>query len=155
MKNLLDPRCVVAQPADEDRRDEGRILPEIEDRLVEKRERLNYFIITASTAVIAFTFNNLNSPEGILRQGSLLQPLTGWSLLFLASVAALYLIRRRHTEYARYLDELHKRTTPPSENVRARYRDRIAIVEFFMIEFFLAGMALLIIAHAVALLTST
>jgi hypothetical protein len=40
---------------------------ELADRLVERRERLAYFLITSSTAIIAFTVTQLGQQDGPLR----------------------------------------------------------------------------------------
>jgi hypothetical protein len=124
---------------------------QLADKLIEKRERLLYFIVTASTAVIAFTFNNLSSSAGILHAAPAWLPISGWALLLLAAGAALYLIRRRHKEYFRYIDELYGRRPSPSEIEVMAFRKLVARFELLMMSLFLVGVLLLVIAYAIAL----
>jgi hypothetical protein len=71
-------------------------IDELTDRLIEKREKLQYFIITAATAVTVFTFNDFNKPLGLLRSGPAWLPLLGWLLLTTSSGLSLYVLRKRH-----------------------------------------------------------
>jgi hypothetical protein len=134
-------------PADQS----GLQLADIEDKLVEKREKLAYFIITASAALIAFTFNNLNSPNDVLRKAPLCLLLVGWALLLLAAAVSLFIIRKRHTTYAEVIDEIRGRAKVPSETSVIGYRRSMRLLEAVTMALFFAGFVVLAVAHAIAL----
>src|SRR5919106_5268954 len=79
---------------------------DLADRLIEKREKFQYFVITGATAVIVFTFNNFNDPNGVLRLGPHVITIVGWGLLLVSAAAALLLFPLRHARYAGFLDLL-------------------------------------------------
>ncbi len=82
-----------------------RLSSELGDKLIEKREKLSYFMVTASVGVIVFTFNNLNKPDSVLRvrPGTRGFMIWGSISLLLAALASLYGIYERHGQYARWL----------------------------------------------------
>lgn len=128
---------------------------ELAEKLIEKREKLQYFIITASVAIIAFTFSNLNPGTGLLRDGSASLAIAGWALLLLAAGCSLLLIRARHEVYRVFVDMRYERRTVPTEEERTRVvrlQRRMGAGEMLMMVFFFAGAGVLAAAHGVALL---
>jgi TRAP-type C4-dicarboxylate transport system permease small subunit len=126
-------------------------LADIEDKLVEKREKLAYFIITASAALTAFTFNNLNSPDDVLRKAPLWVLLVGWALLLLAAAVSLLIIRKRHTTYAEVIEESRGQAERPSEESVIAYRRSMRRFEAVTMALFFAGFVVLAVAHVIAL----
>jgi hypothetical protein len=108
-------------PQDGIGRDEQGIefIDDLTHRLFELREKLNYFLITASTAVVVFTFNNLNSAQGTLGRASHILIAIGFGGMIGASGASLIVLYLRHSQYRRYLQIRYDgRVTPNEEELR-------------------------------------
>jgi hypothetical protein len=130
-------------------------LDDLTDRLIEKRERFQYFIVTASTAVLVFTFNNFNQPDGILRLGPRWLVIVGWFALLLAAAAALLQIALRHERYWRYIKTREAGAVRPRDDEEQGWVDvtRKIIVgaRWAMAILFVAGVGCLTTAAAVAI----
>jgi hypothetical protein len=125
---------------------------DLADRLIEKREKFQYFIITGATAVIVFTFNNFNEPNGVLRLGPHPLTIVGWILLLLAAAAALGLFPLRHARYAGFLDLLEAGQRKPTGELllkEQRSRSLVRFVEGVMGLAFVAGIGAITIAAAI------
>jgi hypothetical protein len=77
-------------------------LDDLTDRLIEKRERFQYFIVAAATAVLVFTFNDYDEKGGILRLGPRGLVVASWACLLASAGAALFQIALRHDRYWRF-----------------------------------------------------
>ena len=125
---------------------------EMADRLIEKREKLQYFLVTAATAVIVFTFNDFNDPQGILQEGSVRLTLAGWLVLLLSSALALYGLRARHWVYSRAIADMRSEDPLPLEQKRAGVQTRIIWASHLMWAFFIIGTGLMAFSYSLALL---
>src|SRR5947208_77768 len=109
---------------------------ELADRLIERRERLAYFLITSSTAIIAFTVTQLGQTDGPLRGASIPWLAVGWAGLLLSAGASLLLIWYRHESYSLYLDELYGHSYSEKQLARSVRRvvlfQKIALALFFI-----------------------
>jgi hypothetical protein len=126
---------------------------ELTDKLIDKREKLQYFIITASTAVIVFSFNDFNKAQGTLRHGPLNLIMGGWIVLLLASAFSLYALRARQWVYGRAIDEI-RGTDPLKEEDKTRIgkvQTRIRWAGNLMSACFVGGVTLLAFAYVFAL----
>ena len=127
-----------------------RLSSELGDKLIEKREKLSYFMVTASIGVIVFTFNNLNKKDSILRirAGTRVFMIWGSVALLLAALAALYSIYERHRQYARWLT-VQDHGDPEGKISRRMDRADIALsaAAIGLPTAFLTGMSLLLVAY--------
>jgi hypothetical protein len=136
---------------------EGPNTEEVTDRLIEKVEKLNYFLVTASTAVLVFTFNDFNSSTGLLQSSPVLLVAFGWAFLIMSSVASLLVVRDGHELYRIYIKLRNQRLDqPPPETQRIvqRLYARTRFLEITMIGGFLLGIAVLASAYIAALTRS-
>jgi lysylphosphatidylglycerol synthetase-like protein (DUF2156 family) len=125
---------------------------DLADRLIEKRERLHYFIVTASAAVIAFSLGALQPPRPPLTDASKTTAMFAGAALLLAAGTALGGIFYRHRVYANYLDVISGLRQPLSAKKQKRIRKAFAWIEGVMIGLFFAGFAVLAGVDAVVLL---
>jgi hypothetical protein len=114
---------------------ESVTVDELADKLIERRERLAYFLITGGTTIIAFTVTQLNEKGGPLREASIPWLSIGWLVLLLSAGSSLMLIWKRHQSYALYIGWLYGREgVSPQERARARRgvdRWQMAALAFF------------------------
>jgi hypothetical protein len=122
---------------------------ELADKLIERRERLAYFLITGSTAIIAFTVTQLNRSNGPLRTASIPWLTVGWLGLLLSAGSSLMLIWRRHQAYALYLDSLYGVQTEDKERTKAQ--DRVNRWQMAGLAFFFLGSLVEVATWSVAL----
>ncbi len=122
---------------------------ELADKLFERRERLAYFLITGSTAIIAFTVTQLNQKNGPLRSASIPWLAVGWAGLLLSAGSSLMLIWRRHQAYALYLDSLYG--IPIDDSKRKKARDQVSRWQRAGLVFFFFGSLIEFASWAVAL----
>jgi hypothetical protein len=125
---------------------------DLSDRLIEKREKFQYFIITGATAVIVFTFNNFNEPNGVLRLGPHWLTIGGWLVLLISAAAALFLFPLRHSRYAGFLDLLEAgQRQPTGDKLRKEKRSRrlVRLTEWVMGVAFITGVGALTVAAAI------
>jgi hypothetical protein len=153
------PSTGIPQPlADSGSADRLKI-EELSDKLIEKREKLEYFIITASTAVIVFSFNDFNKADGVLQGGALWLTMLAWSLLLLAPGFALLAIRRRHGQYAISQEWLRQNRSAPRDDAERSRIERgklgVKVGDQLMGAFFIGGMAVLALSYSFALLSQT
>lgn len=131
-------------------------IEELGDKLIEKREKLEYFLITASTAVIVFSFNDFNRKDGLLQGGHLWLTMIAWSLLLLSPAGGLLAIRRRHTQYAlsqQWLrEERHQAKDEKEKRKIERGTKLIQAGDSLMALSFLLGIAILALSYSYALL---
>jgi hypothetical protein len=117
-------------------RDKTTTADELADRLLERRERLAYFLITGGTAIIAFTVTQLNQTNGALREGPVIWLAIGWLGLLLSAGCSLMLIWKRHRSYALYIDSLYGRDLTEQERDKARqsveWWQKAALTTFFL-----------------------
>lgn len=128
------------------------------DKLIDKRERLGYWTVTACTAVVVFTLNNLNHPQGLLRQSG--EPvLIAYGCLFLiyAAGGSLYLIWERHRQYSRYLQmedallENRAEDVARLDSALTKYQGRMSDVQLLVWMIFSLGMLTLVFAYTLSL----
>ena len=131
------------------------VIDELTDKLIEKREKLDYFIVTAATAVIVFTFKDFNDPKGLLHTVSLWVPAAGWVVLLMASGCALFSLKRRHTLNSISLDWRYEGRKAPKDEHELKRINRnlhwVKVSDFLMGCLFVAGMALLGLGYSLAL----
>jgi hypothetical protein len=126
---------------------------ELTDKLVERRERLAYFLITSATAIIAFTVTQLGQTDGPLRGASIPWLAAGWAGLLLSAGASLLLIWYRHESYSLYLDELYGH--PISKDKLDSSVKRVVSFQWIAIGLFFTGSVIEFSTWAVALSTKT
>jgi hypothetical protein len=130
-------------------------IEELGDKLVEKREKLEYFITGASTAVIVFSFNDFNNADGVLQSGPLCLTMIAWFLLLMAPAFALLAIRRRHDQYAISQEWLRQnRSVPQNDAEKGKIKRGRLVTQLgdrLMVAFFISGMAVLAVSYSVAL----
>lgn len=136
------------------RRFDPGLAEEMADKLIDKREKLEYFIVTASTAIIVFTFNDFNNPNGLLQRGSGSMTLAGWLVLLLASALALYGLRARHWVYSQAIADMRlSHSLPPVRMKKVRRaQTRIIWASHLMWGAFVLGTAMLARSYSLALL---
>jgi len=127
-----------------------RLSSELGDKLIERREKFNYFIVTAAVSVVVFTFNNLNKDSTLFKGRSDLRGFLVWGCIGLlgAALLALYSIYERHRQYARWLSiQDHG---DPKGRIASRM-DRadvsLTVASAGIPTAFLAGMSLLLVAY--------
>ncbi len=130
-------------------------IDELTDKLIEKREKLNYFIVTAATAVIVFTFKDFNDRSGLLHSVTLWIPASGWVVLLISAGCALFALRRRHTLVSinqdwRYANRISPKDVTEARRIRVNTR-LVKVSDFLMGLLFVVGMGLLGIAYSSAL----
>jgi len=128
----------------------GRAVDELADRLIEKRERLHYFVITGSAGVIAFTIANLRASPSGLGLGARVAEFAGGGVLLFAGAVALFAIFDRHRVYADYLDELAGRRSAMSESDVRSVRSRFAKRDARIMVLFYLGVVVLAALNAIA-----
>jgi hypothetical protein len=124
---------------------------DLADKLLEKREKLQYFIVTASTASVVFSFNNAS---GLLRKSSVWLALAAWGALLLAAGLALFSIRERHKRYTIWVDTLYQGKSELSEEDRRktnRSQRASGRAEPVILALFVTGITLLAISFGVGL----
>jgi hypothetical protein len=129
-------------------------LEDLIDKFLSKREQFYYFLITAATAVVTFSFGHFNAPEGILRHSPLWLLGLGWGSLIVCAGSSLLGIRERLNRYGKYV-EVRKagRFTPTQDEDRALRESeiRLRVAGIVSITAFVIGMFFLIAAYSVAL----
>lgn len=129
---------------------ESVAVDELADKLIERRERLAYFLITGGTTIIAFTVTQLNQEDGTLREAPILWLSIGWLGLLLSAGSSLMLIWKRHQSYASYVGSLYGEE-PISPKERARVRESVDRWQTAALTFFFAGSAVEIAAWTFAI----
>ena len=130
---------------------------EITDKLIDKEQKLNYFLVTASTAILVFTFNDFNSPRGLLQSAPLGLVASGWALLIISAVASLYIVREGHKLYRMYIKLRNQGLDEPTPEMRCiveRIYDRRELAERIMIGGFVLGILGLASAYIAAMVRS-
>jgi hypothetical protein len=129
-------------------------LEELADKLLDKKEKFAYFLITAMTFIIAFTFNDFNAKGGVLKHAPLWLTGTGWGALISSSLLPLYVIRARHHTYTlnlRILESGRTRANPDEAAEFRRVAARAQLAELAGTALFVAGVAVLASAYVVGL----
>jgi hypothetical protein len=132
-------------------------LDALTDRLTDKRERFQYFIVTAATAVVVFTLNDANSATGVLRESPRWMPFFAWVALAISAGLALFGVWTRHDLYSSYLEERYEGRKNLAELPSARQdrvkrlRRRIRVLQAVVASLFVAGVVLLAFAYAIGL----
>jgi hypothetical protein len=137
-------------PLTKDLADRLALKEDLADRLIEKRERLAYFIVTGSAAIIAFSVSNLRPAITALDCWPKASFVIGALLLGLAATIGLYLIYKRHRVYADYLDELAGAPTMEAGRQRA-IRTEFGRLQALMLGFFYLGVVLMGVVNSGAL----
>jgi hypothetical protein len=159
-QSLTPPRSgadlpeLFGEPPPPDSPDRLRI-DELTDKLIEKREKLEYFIITAAIAVIVFTFKDFNDQHGLLHLVDPWVPAAGWIVLLAASGCALFALRRRHSLISINQDwRYENRTSAKDEREawRIKWNTRLnRASDLLMGILFVSGMSLVGAAYTAAL----
>jgi hypothetical protein len=124
-------------------------IEELAEKMAERREKLDYFYITAFTAVLVFTFNNFNSTSGVLVKAPVWLVEVGWASLITAALCPLYVISARLSRYAMNMDwQVGK---PFDQKRFKRLRRRSEFVHRAMTVCFAIGVGLLCAAYALGL----
>lgn len=145
-----DRSSVTAQRADNSA--SSMTEAELEQRaenLAERREKLDYFYISAFTAILVFTFNNFNSRSGILVKAPLWLVEVGWGSLIAAALCPLYVISVRFKAFAMNLDRITGKTV--DKKVLRGLRRRSEFIHHSMALFFVVGVGSLCAAYALGL----
>jgi hypothetical protein len=124
---------------------------DLADLLIEKRERLGYFIVTGSTAILAFTVASLKDSIEGLGAITRIALIVGGLLLLAAAGLALFAIRQRHRVYADYLDEIQGITPKMPEAKKHSIRIIPALLEPWTIGVFYLGVVVLVVVNTIAL----
>lgn len=121
--------------------EEIRHADQLAEQLLERKDRLQYFIISASAAIFLFTFDDMNAPESILRLAPRLLVVLAWSCLVGAVAAAFIIIYVRHHRSGERLRLLYegKPLEKPSQTARQ------LVVAFEIAELLLLPVALILI----------
>jgi hypothetical protein len=126
-------------------------IDDLADRLIEKRERLHYFIVTASAVVLLFSLGLLKQPHHRVGGYAKVATVFGGILLLLSAGAALGGILYRHRIYSQYLDELQglrQSTKAADQNARRRF----LWIEGSTILLFFSGFVILAVVDGILLL---
>jgi hypothetical protein len=126
-------------------------IDDLADRLIEKRERLHYFIVTASAAVLLFSLGLLKQPHHRVGGCAKVATVFGGILLLLAAGTALGGILYRHRIYSQYLDELQG-LRQSTEAADQKTRRRFLWIEGSMILLFFSGFVILAVVDGILLL---
>jgi hypothetical protein len=124
-------------------------IEELTDKLAERREKLDYFYITAFTAILVFTFNNFNSPSGVLVKAPVWVVEVGWASLIVAALCPLYVIGIRFRRFAMNMDRQVGK--PFDKDLFKLLRRRAQFVYRAMTVFFVVGVGALCAAYALGL----
>lgn len=122
------------------------------DRLNERREKLNYFLVTASVAVIAFTLKTALDRQSLFPGGRLILVAIGCILLLLTSGLSLWYVWTRHGQEWKYIelglygDDVETANTAMDKTLKAM-RQRAAV----MVGLFLSGIGFLALAYLLAI----
>jgi hypothetical protein len=127
---------------------------DLTDRLLDKKEKLHYFLVTASAAVIVFTFNDLNAPKGRLQEARSLV-VVGWVFLLVAMFASLLLIFLRQRQYDRFIQKLYEGVSPQLDHEIKLGLKRVIVAEVAALSLLPAGMATLAIGYFQAVTAAT
>jgi hypothetical protein len=119
------------------------------ERLAERREKLDYFYISAFVAILVFTFNDFNSTNGALQMAPLWLVEMGWGSLIVAALCPLYVMGVRFERFAMNLDEIAGKKIDRSKFRALRHRGEL--VRRAMALFFFAGVVSLAIAYGLGL----
>jgi hypothetical protein len=130
--------------------EDGRDTDDLADRLIDKREKLQYFVVTGSTAILAFTIATLRDAVDSIGACTRVALVTGGMLLLAAAGIALYAIFKRHRVYAEYLDERLGRAPKTPEHHQA-VRRQFELLEAWMMGLFYLGVVVLVGVNAVEL----
>jgi hypothetical protein len=126
------------------------------DKIADRREKLDYFYISASVAILVFTFNNFNAKNGILQQAPLWLVEAGWGALILAAICPLYVMRLRLDRFAMRMDELSGLPVKDRDRARIkRLRARRTWAERVMTFLFLIGIAVLALTYGLGFANSS
>ena len=129
-------------------------IEDLADKLLDKKEKFAYFLITAMTFIIVFTFNDFNASSGVLRLAPLWLVGLGWGVLITSSLLPLYVIRVRQDAYALNLRILESGRTQATPEEAARFEQiqgRSKAAERLGSSLFVAGVGLLASAYVVGL----
>jgi hypothetical protein len=140
---------VNAEAGGSEAQGQSSVADELADRLIERRERLAYFLVTGATAIIAFTVTQLNPSRGLLASAPILVLSTGWLVLLFSAGASLMLIWSRHEAYRLYLDMLYGRSVESKRTEKAR--GKVRRWQAWALGLFFIGMAIEILAWEIAL----
>jgi hypothetical protein len=127
---------------------------DLADKLLDKKERLAYFLITAMAFIVAFTFNDFNASEGVVRGAPLWLPGAGWGVLIASSLLPLDVIRMRHLLYTlnlRILESGRQRANAEEAKRFERVGRRIERAERLGGYVFVAGVGLIASAYVLGL----
>jgi hypothetical protein len=124
-------------------------LEERAEKLAERREKLDYFYITAFTAILVFTFNDLNAKDGLLQRAPLWLVELGWGALIGAALCPLYVIGARFKRFAMNLDEIAGK--PVDKGRFKALRGRGDLVHIAMTLLFLIGVVSLAVSYGLGL----
>lgn len=119
------------------------------ERLAERREKLDYFYISAFTAILVFTFNNFNSRSGILTKAPVWLVEVGWGSLIAAALCPLYVINIRFKRFAMNLDAIVGKEI--DHRLFMALRSRGEFVHRAMAFLFVFGVGALCVAYALGL----
>jgi hypothetical protein len=129
-------------------------IDELTDKLIEKREKLLYFIITACTGIMVFTFNSLNNPDGFLHHSPRWPIMLGWGTLIISSVISLYLLHIRQDLYWLNLKIRYEKREEPSEGEIKdikKTHNKMKILQVIIILSFIIGVIFFATAYTIAL----
>jgi len=124
-------------------------IEELADKLAERREKLDYFYITAFAAILVFTFNNFNSPSGVLSKAPVWLVEVGWASLIVAALCPLYVISVRFQRFAMNLDRQVSKHFDQDRFERLKLRAEFSYRA--MTVFFVVGIGALCAAYALGL----
>jgi hypothetical protein len=124
-------------------------IEELTDKLAERREKLDYFYITAFAAILVFTFNNFNSPSGVLVKAPVWLVEVGWGSLIAAALCPLYVISVRFQRFAMNLDRQVGKDF--DEDLFKHLRRRAEFARRALTVFFVVGVGALCAAYALGL----
>jgi hypothetical protein len=149
-------RGPIAAPAEGARPTEDRLhVEDLADKLLDKREKFAYFLITAMAFIVAFTFGDFSDRNGVLHHAPVGLVAIGYVVLVLSSIFSLYVIRARHETYTqnlRILESGRVRADPVEAERFRRSGGRIQGAERLSSLLFGAGIVLIAAAYVVGML---
>lgn len=115
---------------------------ELAERLIERREKLNYFLATASIAVIAFSLKTALDSRRIFSGAGKVFVAWGCLLLLISAAGSLRVIRFRHSQAWTYIDRaLYQDNRAGADQEMEQRQEGMRVTARAMSYLFILGMA--------------
>lgn len=125
---------------------------ELTERLNERREKLNYFIVTASIAIIAFTLKTALDARTVFVGWRLALVGSGSFLLLIAAGGSLWMVRLRHAQSWRYIDlAKYKEDVAAANRAMEPVLEQMKSLAFWMHLVFIVGVLVIAAGYMLAI----